>query len=196
MPFPDEVAHGVAVVDYRSQQPAESALLAAQLCDVLGATALSVDHVGSTSAPGLPAKNCIDIQIRALSIDEAAFVPTLTSIGFRCRPESWNRIEVSDGYECTKLVFAPPVGARACNVHVRRGDGPNTRYALLFRDYLRADDRARRAWGAFKQRLAVNVTDLLDYGQIKAPATEVLMAGAERWAAETDWRVPAAWASG
>ncbi len=190
MPFPDELAHGVTVIDYRPQWPDEFARLAARLSEALGPAALAIDHVGSTSVPGLPAKNCIDIQIRALSVDEHTFVPPLTSLGFRCRPEPWNRIEVSDGHECVKLVFAPPVGARSSNVHIRRSDGPNTRYALLFRDYLRADDHARRAWGAFKQRLAVNVTDLLDYGQIKAPATEVLMTGAERWAAETSWRIP------
>ncbi|MDP5313385.1 hypothetical protein P8A21_20160 [Streptomyces poriferorum] len=38
-----------------------------------------------------------------------------------------------------------------------------------------------------KQRLALSVPDLLDYGQIKAPATEILMAAAERWAAGTGW---------
>jgi hypothetical protein len=48
---------------------------------------------------------------------------------------------------------------------------------------------ARRAWGAFKQRLAITVPDLMDYGQIKAPATDILMAAAERWAAETGWSV-------
>jgi dephospho-CoA kinase len=58
---------------------------------------------------------------------------------------------------------------------------------LLFRDYLRADDAAGVGWGAFMKRLAVSVPDLLDYGQIKAQATEVLMAGAERWAAQTGW---------
>lgn len=188
MPFPDELVHGVTIVDYQPQWPAEFARLAARLREKLGPAALAVDHVGSTSVPGLPAKNCIDIQVRALSVDESVFVPALTSLGFRCRPEPWNRLEVSDGRECTKLVFAPPVGARASNVHIRRSDGPNTRYALLFRDYLRADDRARRAWGAFKQRLAANVPDLLDYGQIKAPATEVLMSAAERWAADTGWQ--------
>jgi dephospho-CoA kinase len=59
----------------------------------------------------------------------------------------------------------------------------------LFRDYLRADEPARRAWGAFKQRLAVSVSDLMDYGQIKAPATDILMAAAERWAVDTGWDV-------
>jgi hypothetical protein len=55
------------------------------------------------------------------------------------------------------------------------------------RDYLRADDAARAGWGAFKQRLGASVPDLMNYGQIKVPATEVLMAGAERWAGDTGW---------
>lgn len=186
MPFPDELGQ-VAVVEYRPQWPAEFELLAAGLRDALGDLAFGVDHVGSTSVPGLPAKDCLDVQVRMRSIDEARDVPLLASIGFRCRPEPWNRIEVSGGQQCRKLVFAPPIGARPCNVHLREATGPNARFALLFRDYLRADEAARRAWGAFKQRLALSVSDLLDYGQIKAPATEVLMRAAERWAAETGW---------
>jgi dephospho-CoA kinase len=35
----------------------------------------------------------------------------------------------------------------------------------------------------------VSVPNLLDYGQIKTPATEILMAAAERWAAEAGWRM-------
>jgi dephospho-CoA kinase len=112
----------------------------------------------------------------------------LAEVGFRCRPEPWNRVEISGGQECRKLVFAPPPGWRRCNVHLREEGGPNTRFALLFRDYLRADETARQAWGAFKQRLALSVPDLLGYGQIKAPATEVLMTAAERWATETGWQ--------
>ncbi|MEU0089601.1 GrpB family protein [Kribbella sp. NPDC006257] len=182
MPFPDEVSTGISVVDYRAEWPSEFEKIAEQLLSILGA--LVIDHVGSTSVPGLPAKDCIDVQIRVADLDEGM---PLAGLGFRLRPEPWNHVEVSSGQECQKLVFAPPVGARTCNVHVRLHSAPNARYALLFRDYLRADERARDGWGAFKQRLAVNVTDLMDYGQIKAPATEVLMAGAERWATATGW---------
>jgi dephospho-CoA kinase len=127
------------------------------------------------------------MQVRVANVDHDRIVPVMSAAGFRCRPESWNRIEVSAGVECAKLVFAPPAGARSCNVHIRLHDGPNTRYALLFRDFLRADERARRGWSAFKQRLARSVPDLVDYGQIKAQATEVLMSGAERWAEATGW---------
>lgn len=186
MPFPDERSQ-VAVVEYQPQWPAEFKPLARVLRDALGDLALGVDHVGSTSVPGLAAKDCIDVQVRMRSIDEARDAQLLAAVGFRCRPEPWNRIEVSGGQQCHKLVFAPPIGARSCNVHLRENAGPNARFALLFRDYLRADVVARRAWGAFKQRLALSVPNLSDYGQIKAPATEVLMAAAERWATETGW---------
>ncbi|WP_049580750.1 GrpB family protein [Streptomyces sp. SBT349] len=186
MPFPDE-RRPVAVVDHRATWAEEFTLLAGLLRRALGELPVAVDHVGSTSVPGLPAKDCLDVQVRMNALDEAREVALLAAIGFRCRPEPWNRSETVGGTVCRKLVFAPPPGARACNVHLRENGGPNARYALLFRDYLRAAEPARRAWGAFKRRLAASVPDLLDYGRIKAPATDILMAGAERWAAETGW---------
>jgi GrpB-like predicted nucleotidyltransferase (UPF0157 family) len=186
VPFPDEL-RPVAVVDYQPTWPEEFERITAQLREVLGQAAVAVDHVGSTSVPGLAAKDCIDVQVRVVALDEAWTVSQMASIGFRCRPEPWNRVEVSSGVTSQKLVFAPPPGHRLCNVHVREQAGRGARFALLFRDYLRADEAARQAWGAFKKRLAVNVTDLFDYGQIKAPATEVLIRAAEMWAAETGW---------
>ncbi|WP_030435906.1 GrpB family protein [Actinoplanes subtropicus] len=187
MPFPDESV-GVTVVSYRPEWPAAFETLAAQIRASLGGYAAAVDHVGSTSVPGLAAKDCIDVQVRVPSIDEDRLVELFDGIGFRGRPEPWNRAEVAGGREYRKLVFAPPVGARTANVHVREHGGGNARFALLFRDYLRSDGDSRRAWGAFKQRLAVSVPNLLDYGQIKSHATEILMAAAERWAADAGWR--------
>src|SRR5258708_5686994 len=118
MPFPDEPSQ-VAVVDYRPEWSLEFEQVAEQLHEVLGDLTVAVDHVGSTSVPGLPAKDCIDVQVRMRSIDEARDIPLLAEISFRCRPEPWNRFEVSGGHRCRKLVFAPPVGARRCNVHLR-----------------------------------------------------------------------------
>ncbi|HEX3811799.1 MAG TPA: GrpB family protein [Mycobacteriales bacterium] len=187
MPFPDEMQHGVVVSDYQLQWPVEFTEIAATLQTTLGNLALTIDHIGSTSVPSLPAKDCIDIMVRVRSAADGRLTERMAEIGFRLRPETWNRIEISNGVECRKLVFAPPVGARTCNVHVREAGAANMRYCLLFRDYLRADERARTGWGNFKQRLAQTVTDIFDYGQIKAPATEVLMTGAERWATTTAW---------
>ncbi|MGW7681087.1 GrpB family protein [Kribbella sp. NPDC054772] len=194
MPFPDELGPAVAVVDYNPDWPSEFTHLARRLRAALGDRALAIDHIGSTSVPGLPAKNCVDAQVRVADLGPD-LVELMESVGFRCRPEPWNRSEISFGQRCDKLVFAPPVGERATNIHLRLATGPNARYALLFRDYLRADTEARRTWGAFKQRLAQSVPDLADYGQIKAPATELLMTNAEHWATGTNWS-PAAGETG
>jgi len=186
VPFPDEPTR-VTIVDYQPSWPREFDRIAGQLREVLGRAAITVYHVGSTSVPGLAAKDCIDVQVTIAALDEAWTVSRMESIGFRCRPEPWNRVEVSADMASRKLVFAPPPGRRLCNVHVREHGGRGARFALLFRDYLRADESARQAWGAFKKRLAVSVPDLADYGQIKAPATEILIRAAEMWVAETGW---------
>jgi len=142
MPFADEPSE-VTILDYQPQWPDDFDRLARQLQQALGRAAVAIDHIGSTSVPGLAAKDCIDIQVRVAQLDEPSLVQPLARIGYRCRPEPWNRVELSAGVTCRKLVF--------------------------------------------KKRLADSVPSLSDYGQIKAPATEVLMRAAERWAADTGW---------
>lgn len=177
----------VTVCPYDPSWPADFALIAAELRVALGDIARAVDHVGSTSIPGMPAKDCIDVQVRVDRVDSETIVPAFSTIGFRLRNEPWNVAETSFGVTSPKLVFAPPVGARRANVHVRAFGSPNARFALLFRDYLRNNPVARDAWGAFKVRLAQDVTDLYSFGQIKQPATVVLMEAARSWAAESGW---------
>jgi GrpB-like predicted nucleotidyltransferase (UPF0157 family) len=186
VPFADESAVA-APVPYRASWPADFEVVAARLRAALGGLALAVDHVGSTSVPGLPAKDCVDVQVRVSRVDDPDIVTALAAAGFRLRDEEWNLAETSFGVTSAKRVFAPPAGGRASNVHIRAFGGPGARFALLFRDYLRADAGARDAWGEFKVRLAAEVPDLLAYGQVKQPATRVLMGAAIRWAAETGW---------
>ena len=186
MPFPDEAsASGVEVVAYDAAWATEGAELAASLHALLP-HAVAVDHIGSTSVPGLAAKDVLDVMIRVRALDDE--VPRiLGEAGYRQRPEEWNRLETSYGVTHRKQVFAPPVGGRRLNVHVREDGALNARYALLFRDHLRAVPEVADAWGRFKLRLAQEVTDLAAYGQVKAPAQEILIRGAEAWAAETGW---------
>jgi GrpB-like predicted nucleotidyltransferase (UPF0157 family) len=189
VPFPDESVIA-APVPYRDRWPDDFAVIVAGLRKTLGGIARAIDHVGSTSIPGMPAKDCVDVQIRVDAIDHAAIVPPLSAIGYRLRTEAWNTVETSFGVTGPKLVFAPAVGARTANVHVRVLGSSQARFALLFRDYLRSDTIAREAWGEFKTRLADGVPDLFAYGRIKQPATAVLMRAAERWAADTGWEPP------
>lgn len=164
----------------------EGARLAAQLRELLSG-AVSVQHIGSTSVPGLAAKDCIDLMVQVHDLGSCGAAAVLERHGYRRRPEPWNQQESSFGTTYPKQVFAPPPGGRPCNIHVREYGGLNVRYALLFRDYLTADTRAARAWSQFKIRLAQSVTDLADYGQIKA-RQEILIQSAERWARDQRWQ--------
>lgn len=170
MPFPDEpFSRRVEVVAYRQAWAGEGAQLATDLRELLPG-AVCVDHIGSTAVPGLPAKDCLDVMVQVDHLDESGVASVLEARRFRRRPEPWNQQETSYGIPYPKQVFAPAAGARPCNIHVRQHGGRNVRYALVFRDYLRADAHAADVWGRFKVRLACSVPDLADYGQIKAPA--------------------------
>jgi GrpB-like predicted nucleotidyltransferase (UPF0157 family) len=190
VPFPDELARGLAVVSYDRRWPGDFAVLARRIQDALGPAAIRVSHVGSTSVPGLAAKNCIDVQIEVAALDEDLIAGYFGKIGFRLRPEPWNRAEPTPGGPCPKLVFAPPEGERASNIHVVVAASEAARRKLLFRDFLRAHDTARDAWSDFKQRLAAMASDIYQYGQAKAGPTEILMIAAESWACQTRWAPP------
>jgi GrpB-like predicted nucleotidyltransferase (UPF0157 family) len=120
MPFPDELARGLAVVAYDRRWPDEFAALAARITDALGPAAVRVSHVGSTSVPGLAAKDCIDVQVEVRALDEGLIARRFDAIGFRLRPEPWNRAEPTPSGPSPKLVFARP-GRR--HLRVRPGQG-------------------------------------------------------------------------
>jgi GrpB-like predicted nucleotidyltransferase (UPF0157 family) len=187
VPFPDELARGLAVVAYDRRWPGDFAALARRIQDALGPTVVRVTHVGSTSVPGLAAKDCIDVQVEVPALDEALITGRFTRIGFRLRPEPWNRTEPTPGGPCPKLVFAPPKGERASNVHVVEAGSEAARRKLLFRDFLRENAAARDAWSDFKQHLAAMAADIYQYGRAKAGPTEILLIAAESWASQTQW---------
>lgn len=191
MPFPDELARGLAVVAYDDRWPGEFAALAGRIQAALGPAAVRVSHVGSTSVPGLSAKDCIDVLVEVRALAEAEICGCFETIGFRLRPEPWNRAEPVPGGECPKLVFAPPQGERASNIHVLEAGCEAARRKLLFRDFLRAHATARDSWSDFKHRLAEVAADLYQYGQAKSGPTEILLIAAEYWAAQADWHPPA-----
>jgi GrpB-like predicted nucleotidyltransferase (UPF0157 family) len=190
VPFPDELARGLAVVAYDRRWPGDFAALARRIQAALGPAAVRVNHVGSTSVPGLAAKDCIDVQAEVRVLNEELIAGRFGTIGFRLRPEPWNHLEATPGGPGPKLVFAPPPGERASNIHVLEAASEAARRKLLFRDFLRNHDPARDAWSDFKQRLAAMAADIYQYGQAKAGPTEILMIAAESWARQTQWAPP------
>jgi GrpB-like predicted nucleotidyltransferase (UPF0157 family) len=166
--------------------------VAAELRAVLGDRARRVDHIGSTAVPGLASKDVIDVQVTVgdeAVLDGAA--ERLAASGWRVRPEFVGD-HVAPGApaaerEWVKRFSAEPDGHRRVNVHVRVEGRANQRYALLFRDYLRAHPAAA-AYGTFKRRAAAFLPDALgSYVELKDPVCDLVYLPAEEWAARTGW---------
>jgi GrpB-like predicted nucleotidyltransferase (UPF0157 family) len=80
-------------------------------------------------------------------------------------------------------VAIPAWARRRVNAHVRVAGWPNQRYALLFRDYLRAHRGAAAAYVSLKRGLAGRLGgDLAAYTELKDPACDLIVAAAEDWA--------------
>ena len=77
VPFPDEL-RPVSVVDYRPQWEGDYATLADQIWSLCLAEAGEVEHVGSTSVPGLAAEDVIDVPVRGHLLDADADADVVT----------------------------------------------------------------------------------------------------------------------
>ena len=175
----------VEIVQYRPDWPAEFERLEARLRSVLGPES-RIEHIGSTSVPGLAAKDVLDVQIEVA--DPAAAAERLSAAGFVHRGGYTDHLPpgaAGNGWD-KELLVAPPE-ERAVHVHVRRTGAPNARYALLCRDYLRAHEDVACSYAELKRRLAALPIDRVQYAETKDPAFDLIMAGAEIWAAGTGW---------
>lgn len=182
----------VEIVPYNPSWPAEFREIAAVLRRGLGGLALRIDHIGSTSVPGLAAKDIIDIQITVATLDDRV-VAAMAALGYT-QPEGVWRDHCPPNYaesetEWAKLYFRPPPGQRRTHPHVRAQGRANQRYPLLFRDYLRTHPATAAAYAELKRRLAQHLADPLMYPEVKDPAVDLIYLAAEEWAAATGWQV-------
>lgn len=181
----------VEIVPYKESWPAEFQAIASIMRQGLGSLALRIDHIGSTAVPGLAAKDVIDIQITVAALDDRV-TAAMTALGYT-RPEGiWrdHRPPTVEGPETEwhKLLFRPPPGQRPTNTHIRVQGRTNQRYALLFRDYLRAHPATAGAYAELKRRLAQHLPDRQSYPEVKDPAVDLIYFAAEAWAESTGWR--------
>ncbi len=181
----------VEIVDPRPFWARGFQALGQSLRDCLGDLALRIDHIGSTSVPGLAAKDVIDIQVTVAQLDLDRLRPAFVCAGFEHRPDNSgdHRPPGSEGpdQDWTKLYFSPVARDRAIHVHVRANGRANQRYALLFRDYLRARPETAAAYAELKRRLAALGISRAVYADVKDPACDIIVAAAEDWAANTGW---------
>jgi hypothetical protein len=85
-PDSDRGSDRIEIVDYDPSWPSRFDRWKQQLSWVLGDTAVGIEHVGSTSVPGLAAKPIIDIQVSVRVLDdESGYVPQLEGVGLGLR---------------------------------------------------------------------------------------------------------------
>jgi GrpB-like predicted nucleotidyltransferase (UPF0157 family) len=172
---------------------AEFMAIRAHLSGVLGSEARQVSHIGSTSIPGLAAKDIIDIQVGVGGLSPA-IASKLVLAGYEpvgdcsCDHMPAGQCGSTDGWR--KLFFRQRPGDRPCHIHVRVQGSPNHRYALLFRDYLRAHDGARLILEKIKRELArLHGNDEQAYYAVKDPVCDLIWQVANEWAERSGWRI-------
>jgi GrpB-like predicted nucleotidyltransferase (UPF0157 family) len=143
-------ATGIEVTDPDPAWPRRYDDLASRIRAALGWRVLQLEHVGSTSVPGLAAKPIIDMDLTVADPGrEPDYVPALETIGFRLtiRQPWWygHRVLVSD--------------EPRANLHVFGFDSPEPVRHRIFRDWLRGNPAERERYAAAKQQAAASANE-------------------------------------
>ena len=135
----------ILLVEYDDEWPQLYQREKERIRAALGERALQIEHVGSTSVPGLAAKPVIDIVlVVADSADEPAYAPDLEASGYvlRIREPDWFEHRIFKGPDTN------------VNLHVFSMDCSEVQVMIDFRDWLRENDTDRELYESAKRDLA------------------------------------------
>jgi GrpB-like predicted nucleotidyltransferase (UPF0157 family) len=165
----------IVIVDHDPTWPARYETHRDRIATALGTTAVRIEHVGSTSVPGLAAKPIIDIQVSVADPDdEPSYVPPLEGVGYRLRVRE-------DGHRMLRPT------ERDVHVHVCGAGSEWERRHLVFRDWLRRNPADRARYEATKRRLAEQDWPTMDhYADAKTAVIAEIMERASRYELDVD----------
>jgi len=151
----------ITVVDYDPSWPDRFEELRSEYAEAMaaaGVPVIAIEHIGSTSVPGLAAKPVIDcdIVVHAAGVQDASDV--LTALGFTPLGELGVPL---------RWAFKEPARFRRTNTYVIVAGCLSLRNHLGVRDALRADKDLRDEYGAVKKRVGLQAANIDDYGQSK-----------------------------
>lgn len=150
----------IRVVDYDSNWPARYSEHATRIRSAVDANALAIEHIGSTSVPGLAAKPIIDIALVVADVGATAtYEPALHAVGYLLRVRE-------PGHQ----MFRTP--ERDVHIHVYSPDSPSLDRHLRFRERLRSNTTDRDTYAKVKRTLAARQwSDMNAYAEAK---TEII----------------------
>lgn len=154
----------VIVLPYDEAWKDDFEKIRAELADALGDLALRIEHVGSTSVPGLSAKPVIDIDVVIKDntvLNDA--VAALAKIGYFHEGDLGIKGREAFGYEGKEHL-------KKHHLYVCPEDSPELKRHIAFRDYLRSHPEAVREYGRIKEEGAALFPEDIDkYMNYKAP---------------------------
>ncbi|EDY17913.1 protein of unknown function UPF0157 [Chthoniobacter flavus Ellin428] len=160
----------VVIVDYDPRWPGKFQKHAAIVAQALGPKALVIEHVGSTSVPGLAAKPIIDIDVLVEdSSNEGAYLSDLAAAGYmlRVREPDWHEHRM---FRTPELDVHIHIFSLGC-VEVARH--------LTFRNRLQSHAEDRLRYEALKRKLAKeDWPDMNAYARAKSELVEEIIARA------------------
>jgi GrpB-like predicted nucleotidyltransferase (UPF0157 family) len=160
----------IHLADYDPEWPMLYERQATRVREILGDRVRLLEHVGSTSVPGLPAKPIIDMLLAvADSADEPAYVPSMEGGGYvvRIREPDWHEHRVFKGPDTD------------INLHTFTEGSSEIARMLAFRDRLRTHDDERERYLETKRELAArHWVYVQDYADAKGEVVEGIIARA------------------
>jgi len=158
----------IHIVDYDESWPLKFSKNSQTISEALGDVVVGIEHIGSTSVPGLAAKPIIDILlILKDSSDESKYLEKMESAGFVLR------VREPDFHEHRMFRTMD----KDVHIHVlSEGSAEIDRY-LVFRDRLRNSESDRQAYEKVKRKLAKGEwEDMNDYANAKTQIVERIIA--------------------
>jgi len=157
----------ILLVAYDPAWPGRFEHEAERIRRTLGKKALRVEHVGSTSVPGLPAKPIIDVLlVVSASANETEYATSLEGAGYKLhvREPGWYEHRMFKGPE------------NDVNLHVFSLGSPEIERMLAFRDWLRTNEDDRELYARSKRALAAQEWKYTqNYADAKTPVIEEIM---------------------
>ena len=171
----------IVIMDYQRRWAEEYAAIEQAIKGVVGPEVQRIDHIGSTSVPGLAAKDIIDIQLSVTAIEPVeVYGKGLESLGYFEKPGNLER---------NKRYFRESGEMRRTHIHIRESGAFGQQFALLFRDYLRASPGECEYYAAQKRELAQREWEnVSDFGDAKDPLFWEIARRANAWQQATAWR--------
>jgi len=135
----------ILVVDYDPSWPIVFAALSEAIWPVVDDIAISIEHVGGTSVPGLAAKPVIDIDVVVRASEATRGIARLASLGY---------LHVGDRGIPQREAFESPASSAPHHLYLCPEGSPALANHLAIRNYLRTHPGAALAYGDLKKRLA------------------------------------------